>query len=95
MDKIEANKQRGRPLKKEVKSRVLQGLGTSTSSTASTSSTRPAPGDANNNANHNKDKRWVIVLGIFKKTRFSRIILLVSIVGIVPIETNILYFINY
>ncbi|XP_031782350.1 general transcriptional corepressor trfA isoform X2 [Nasonia vitripennis] len=54
MNKIEAGKQRGRSLKKEVKSRVLQGLGTSTSSTASTSSTRRPAGDANNNA---KDKR--------------------------------------
>jgi hypothetical protein len=53
MNKIEASKQRGRSLKKEVKSRVLHGLGTSTSSTASTSSTRRPP---DNNVN-NKDKR--------------------------------------
>ena len=59
MNKIEAGKTRVRPQKKEVKSRVLQGLTTS-SSTASTSSNSRI-GDANNNANNNstiKDKRY-------------------------------------
>ncbi|XP_023245174.1 uncharacterized protein LOC106641661 isoform X2 [Copidosoma floridanum] len=60
MNKIEASKQRSKPLKKDVKSRVLQNLGTSTSSTASTSSTRRATmgGDNYNNANI-KDKRRI------------------------------------
>lgn len=59
MSKIEAGKKAlGRPVKKEVKSRVLQGIGTSSGSSAgSSSSTRRKIGDANNNAS-GKDKRW-------------------------------------
>lgn len=54
MNKIEAGKQRGRALKKEVKSRVLQGLPNSTtSSTASTSSTRRGTVETTSN----KDQR--------------------------------------
>ncbi|XP_014230996.1 uncharacterized protein DDB_G0284459-like isoform X3 [Trichogramma pretiosum] len=62
MDKIDASKQRGRSLKKEVKSRVLQGLGTSagSSSTASTSSSvRRTVVDLNYTGSNNKDKRRV------------------------------------
>lgn len=64
MSKIEAgkNEQRSRPLRKEVKSRLLQSLGpsSSSSSSATTASARRLPGDANNNKNsnlNNKDKR--------------------------------------
>lgn len=58
MSKIEAGKKTlVRSAKKEVKSRVLQGIGASSgSSAASGSSTRRKNGDANNNASA-KDKR--------------------------------------
>ncbi|XP_076174562.1 toucan isoform X1 [Ptiloglossa arizonensis] len=55
MSKIEAgkNEQRTRPVRKEVKSRVLQSLG----QPSSTGSTQKKAGDANNN--NNKDKRRI------------------------------------
>ncbi|XP_054003471.1 nucleoprotein TPR isoform X1 [Hylaeus anthracinus] len=55
MSKIEAgkNEQRTRPIRKEVKSRVLQSLG----QPSATGSTQKKAGDANNN--NNKDKRRI------------------------------------
>lgn len=55
MSKIEAgkNEQRSRPVRKEVKSKVLQNLGQS----SSTGSSQKKAGDANNN--NNKDKRRI------------------------------------